>query len=118
MRIVAALAFVGLSLGATTVVVWSVLADAPWEDARQTVVADEPSLSGVDAINLALTQISELGRFPGDTKLVRCVSADYRSGNHLWIVKCEFRKYTADSSPRATLTYSLDDRTGQLVNGP
>lgn len=73
-----------------------------------------PSLELLDVIGLTARQIGDGGSFPEGARRVRCIDAQYRSGNGMWAVRCEFRWNQWDTSPVATRTYLLNDQTGSL----
>jgi hypothetical protein len=126
-------ALVGAML-ATFVVFWGVLigglaAAAPAEDnstngspVRFTVpttnyfATDAPgNFSRLDVLKLTQTQLGKSYVFPQGTKWVRCTSATFHSGNHLWTVSCEFYNNQDDTVAVTTQTYTFDDDSGILI---
>jgi hypothetical protein len=76
-----------------------------------------PSFSSTDAGNLTENAIaSGTLPIPSKTHFAKCTKADYRSGNHKWIVTCELREVSG-ATPIAVREFVFDDATGQVTSG-
>jgi hypothetical protein len=76
-----------------------------------------PNFAVTDVLRLAQTQASSLYVFPQGANWIRCVSATYHGGNHIWSVTCEYYANKDDTTPVAggTDSYTFDDVTGKLT---
>ena len=81
-----------------------------------------PAFSVRDVLALAQSDLAERP-FPGGTRFVLCLDAEYRSGNHLWIVGCGYYvedvtfvgpSLASDRLADVHITLILDDRTGRV----
>lgn len=103
-----------------TVAIWASVADAPWENEDSAAVAtprptprQKASFTRSDVLALTVEQVTNR-RFPSGTTWVRCVDADYRSGNRVWVVTCDYFENRDDRISDQSRTYTFDDRTGKL----
>ena len=80
--------------------------------------SDEPAFTEADVLGLATSQVVARGDFPPGVGIVRCVSANYRSVNRVWVVTCESRVPLNEPFGNRLIQrtiHSFDDRTGKLV---
>jgi hypothetical protein len=73
-----------------------------------------PNFTVADAIRLTQSQVADSHLFPSGTSWIRCTSALYRSGNHLWVVTCEYFVNKEDAAAASSKTYAFDDDTGRV----
>jgi hypothetical protein len=103
-------AFIGgfLALDKTTLHVY--------EESNGAGASATPSFTSTDADKLTENAIASRSvPIPSNTHFAKCVKADYRPGNHKWIVSCELREVSG-ATPIAVRQYVFDDTTGQVEN--
>jgi hypothetical protein len=81
--------------------------------------ASGPNLTEDDVVKLTYASLSagEQLSFPAGMIEGRCVRAEYRSSNGVWVVTCEFFESKADirrNFPNLTAAYIVDDETGKV----
>ncbi len=74
-----------------------------------------PGFNAIDVVLSTMEQVRDI-KFPSGTGAFMCVDAEYRSGNEMWVVTCEYYKNPGDGEPEVTITYLFDDNTGRVVD--
>lgn len=116
--LVAALVGAGIAIG--VVMLWEPWDDDNYEGFTEEELADleaagSPAFTEEEAISLTQRHIAQTAsEWPSEMKYVGCVSAEYRSANHNWVVTCEFRVRTSQTKPEKVRIYVFDDDTGQV----
>lgn len=124
------IATLSLAAAALFFALWPVVADAPWEEEkpqwdsgaliRPTPTGSVPAFNDSDVRRIVQADVAANRSWPAGAKRILCVSANYVSGNGLWVVKCQYypcEEPNADCPDDFTSrSYVFDDATGHLVD--
>lgn len=97
---------------------------APSQTASPTAEpAAAPNFEYSDVLTLTEQWVGETVLFPQETDFVSCAKAEFREGNRMWVVTCDFfseedlpqtEGIVAPYEPKTSKTYLFDDRTGDV----
>ena len=110
-----------IAVTASVFAIWPLVADAPWEDdAVEVITESSHAFDASDVVRIVQAEVAANESWPTDARTVLCRSAEYVSGNGMWVVECDYREEKADDEMVGKLvgtrSYVFDDSTGEVVD--
>ena len=113
-----------IAVTASVFAIWPAVGDAPWEDdtapAIEVIAESSHAFAANDVVHIVQADVAANESWPLDARTVYCHTAEYVSGNGMWVVECDYREDKADDEMVGKLigtrSYVFDDSTGEVID--